>query len=404
MAGVGPARDTTSALTGPVSAAHRAVVVAFVLNGFLFATWISRIPGVRDTLDLSNAELGLLLLALAAGSVLALPTTGALVQRFGTALVLRLSAVVALVGLLAVGTGLTGGPWLPPVVVGLFCYGVGTGVWDVSMNVEGAAVERRLGRTVLPRLHAFFSVGTVAGALLGALLVWADWPVVAHLGPIAVISAAAVIWSAGDFLPDDPDVETAAAPAAWRSWAEPRTLAIGLMVLALALAEGTANDWLAAALVDGYDVEHWVGVAGFAIFVCAMTGGRLAGGWVLDRFGRVPVLWGTMAVAGAGVLLIVYGQVAPLVVLGIMLWGVGASLGFPVGISAAADDPVHAAARVSVVSTIGYGAFLAGPPLLGFVGEQVGTLHALLVVAVLLVPAALVVPAARRVDPDSKAR
>jgi len=95
------------------------------------------------------------------------------------------------------------------------------------------------------------------------------------------------------------------------------------------------------------------------------------------------------------VLLVVLGQVPVLVTLGIVLWGVGASLGFPVGMSAAADDPVHAAARVSVVSTIGYTAFLAGPPLLGFVADQVGTLDALLVVAVLLLPAALVVPAAR---------
>jgi cyanate permease len=116
---------------------------------------------------------------------------------------------------------------------------------------------------------------------------------------------------------------------------------------------------------------------------------------LLDRFGRVIVLWATMAAAGVGVLLIVYGGSAALVVLGIALWGVGASLGFPVGMSAAADDPVHAAARVSVVSTIGYAAFLAGPPLLGFVGDKVGTLDALLVVAVLLVPAAVVVPAAR---------
>ena len=167
------------------------------------------------------------------------------------------------------------------------------------------------------------------------------------------------------------------------------------MVLALAMTEGTANDWLAVALVDGHDVSHAVGVAGFAVFVLAMTAGRFAGTGLIDRFGRVAVLWGTMALAGAGVLLIVLAEQPALVVVGIVLWGVGASLGFPVGMSAAADDPVRAASRVSVVSTIGYAAFLAGPPLLGFVGDEVGTLKALLVVAVLLMPAALVVPAAR---------
>jgi len=168
------------------------------------------------------------------------------------------------------------------------------------------------------------------------------------------------------------------------------------MVLALAMTEGTANDWLAVALVDGHDVSHAVGVAGFAVFVLAMTAGRFAGTGLIDRFGRVAVLWGTMALAAAGVLLIVFADQPAVVVVGIVLWGVGASLGFPVGMSAAADDPVRAASRVSVVSTIGYAAFLAGPPFLGFVADRVGTLDALLVVALLLVPSAALVPYARR--------
>jgi MFS family permease len=127
-----------------------------------------------------------------------------------------------------------------------------------------------------------------------------------------------------------------------------------------------------------------------------MTTGRVAGTVLLDLFGRLPVLWGSMAVAAVGVLLVVLGQVAPLVVIGIVLWGVGASLGFPVGMSAAADDPARAAARVSVVSTIGYTAFLVGPPLLGLLGSHFGVLNALLVVSVILVPSALAVPAARK--------
>ena len=127
-----------------------------------------------------------------------------------------------------------------------------------------------------------------------------------------------------------------------------------------------------------------------------MTTGRVFGTNLLDTFGRLPVLWGSMGVAGVGVLLVVLGQLPVLVVLGIVLWGVGASLGFPVGMSAAADDPAKAAARVSVVSTIGYTAFLGGPPLLGFLGSHFGVLEALLVVSLILVPSAFVVPAARK--------
>jgi len=135
-----------------------------------------------------------------------------------------------------------------------------------------------------------------------------------------------------------------------------------------------------------------------------MTAARFAGTGLIDRFGRVAVLYATMVAAGLGVVLIVFGDHPAVVITGIVLWGAGASLGFPVGMSAAADDPARAAARVSVVSTIGYSAFLAGPPLLGFVGDEVGTLKALLVVSVLLLPAALVVPAARAPVRESAGR
>jgi MFS family permease len=124
---------------------------------------------------------------------------------------------------------------------------------------------------------------------------------------------------------------------------------------------------------------------------------------LLDRLGRAPVLWGTAGAATVGILLVVFGGHWLLVVVGIVIWGLGASLGFPVGMSAAADDPARAAARVSVVSTIGYGAFLAGPPLLGQLGDRVGTLESLLAIAVLMAPAALTVFAARpaRVAPSA---
>lgn len=377
-----------------VIAARNAVAVSFFLNGFCFATWASRIPQVRTDLELSNGALGVLLLCIAAGSLLALPTTGGTIQRWGTVTVIRTGGVAAAVGLSLAALGVSPLDNVPVTAVGLFVYGVGIGVWDVAMNVEGADVERRLARTIMPRFHAGFSFGTVAGAGLGALWVALGVPMGAHL---VVVAVGAFVWmslGAAAFLPVEQEPEEGRR-SAWAAWREPRTLLIGCMVLALAVTEGTANDWLAVALVDGYDTEHWVGVAGFALFVSAMTLGRLVGPVLLDRFGIPAVLWATMIAAMVGVLLIVFGGSAVLVCLGILLWGVGASLGFPVGMSAAATDPVHAAARVSVVSTIGYAAFLAGPPLLGFVGDQVGTLRALLVVAALLVPAMLLVPATR---------
>ena len=380
--------------------ARDAVMVSFLLNGFGFASWVSRIPEARQELGLSNGALGLLLLAISTGSVLSLPSTGALINRWGASAVVRAGVVFDAVGLALAGFGpaLLGSVAL--TAVGLFAYGLGVGVWDVGMNVEGAAVERRLGRTIMPRFHAGFSLGTVLGALLGAATTAIGVPMVAHLAAVAAVMLGVGWWSAGRFLPDDvhDHSEEQRGRTAWTAWREPRTLLIGLMVFALAMTEGTANDWLAVALIDGYDVSRPVGVLGFGIFVTAMTAGRIVGPVVLDRYGRVPVLLGTMLAAGLGVVLIVFGAHPVVVVGGIVLWGVGASLGFPVGMSAASDDPAHAAARVSVVASIAYTAFLAGPPFLGFLADHVGTLHALLVISVLLLPSALVVTAAREPD------
>jgi MFS family permease len=376
------------------------VALTFMLNGFLFATLVSRLPDVRGELDLANGSLGLLLLAISAGSVLALPSSGWLIEQSSVATVVRLAGLLSAVGLAgaAFGAGVAGS--VPPTAVGLFVYGVGIGVWDVGMNVEAAEVERRLDRTIMPRFHAGWSFGSIAGAGLGIPMAAASVPMALHIGVLCVLALVLLVWAAGSFLPPPPRTD-AEEEKPVSAWLEPRTLAIGAMVLSFAVVEGSANDWLSLALIDGYDARHWVGVAGFSLFVCAMTTGRLVGPVFLDRLGRTAVLFATAAGAAAGVLLVVYGGHWPLVAVGIVIWGLGASLGFPVGMSAAADDPARAAARVSVVSTIGYGAFLAGPPLLGQLGDRVGTLDALLAVAVLMLPAAVTVFAARpRVAPS----
>jgi MFS family permease len=387
---------STGTVQREVRSARTAVLATFFVNGFAMASWASRVPTARHNLDLGPGRLGLLLLAASLGSLCALPLTGGFVQRFGARRTVRVAACVEAVGLLLVGIGAGAVETVAVTWAGLLLVGVGNGAWDVSMNVEGAEVERRLGRSVMPRFHAFYSLGTVAGAGVGSLVTYAGIGIDWHLGVVAVLVAGLGVLSVRTFLPIVPAAEQPPAVSALSAWAEPRILLVGVMVLAMALTEGVAGDWLAVAVVDGYDAPAWLGAAAFALFVTAMTVGRVTGTLLLDTFGRLPVLWGSMAVAAVGVVLVVLGQVAPLVTLGIVLWGVGASLGFPVGMSAAADDPARAAARVSVVSTIGYTAFLGGPPLLGFLGHHVGVLHALLVVSAILVPSALAVPAARQ--------
>ena len=161
------------------------------------------------------------------------------------------------------------------------------------------------------------------------------------------------------------------------AWREPRTYALGVIMLGMAFAEGGANDWLALGMVEGHGASQAVGALGLTVFSVSMTVVRIFGGPLVDRFGRVWTLRVLAALATAGLLLFILAPSIPLVFVGAALWGAGVSLGFPLGMSAAADDPAKAAARVSAAATIGYISFLCGPPILGFISEKIGLLNTL---------------------------
>ena len=381
-------------------AATRAVYAAFIASGFAFASWASRIPQVRDALELGPRNLGLVLLSTAVGSVVALPLAGLVVSRFGAARTIALMSLLLAVGLATVAVGYRSG--VAPVVVGLFLVGFGNGTWDVAMNVEGAVVEQRLGYAIMPRFHAGFSVGTVFGALVGSAVVALGLSVTVHLLAVAAVVAVGVPFAVRGFFPAAPPVgrHEPGRRSPLKAWTEPRTLLVGLFVFCMAFTEGTGTDWLGVAMIDGYDAAPAVGALTFAVFLAAMTVCRWLGPGLLDRFGRVPVLRVSALVAAAGLILVVFGGALPVAGVGAALWGLGTALGFPVGMSAAADDPRHSAGRVSVVASIGYVAFLAGPPLIGFLGEHVGTLRGLTATAGLAALGLLISGACRPLDVD----
>ena len=193
-----------------LAAATRATYVAFIGNGFAFASWASRIPQVRDRLHLTSQELGLVLLTLAAGSVIALLLAGVIVHRFHSRRTVAVMSVLLGAALAVVALGYLGG--VVPLVVGLFMYGFTTAAWDVAMNVQGAAVERLSGRAIMSRFHAGFSIGTVAGALVGAVMVALHVSVTAHILAVAVVVAVVTPFAVRSFVPDiepDPDPDPA---------------------------------------------------------------------------------------------------------------------------------------------------------------------------------------------------
>jgi len=381
-----------------VRAATRATYVAFIGAGVALASWAARIPQIRDGLGLTPSQLGLVLLAIAAGSIVSLVLAGQMVTHFGSRRTVTAMAALLGVSLTATAVGYRYG--VAPVVVSLAFFGFANGAWDVAMNVHGTVVERRLGRAIMPRFHAGFSVGTVGGALVSAGIVALHVPVTVHLIVSALVVAAVVILSVRSFVPDDsadatPAVTETGLRRALAAWSEPRTILIGIFVLAFAFTEGAGIDWINVAVIDDYGAPATVGTLAFAVFLAAMTAGRWFGPALLDKYGRVPVVRALAAISLVGLGLFVVGPNTPMAFLGALFWGLGASLGFPVGMSAAADDPAKAAARVSVVASIGYCAFLGGPPLIGFLGDQFTVRKALLAVAVLLVVAISVAGAIR---------
>lgn len=376
-------------------AARNGTLAVFAANGFAVASWMSRLPDLRAHFDLTPGELSVLLFAISLGALVGLPIAGRVSQRLGVVRAAQVGVGVGVVGLLWAAGASVLAPnhlWIAP---GLVAFGLGNGVWDVAQNLEGGIVEQAVGRAIMPWFHAAYSGGTVLGALVGAGVIAVGVPVWAHVVISTLLAGAVAAASAREFLPVvGAGEEHAHGSSARSAWTEPRTLLVGVMVLAAAFTEGTANDWMAVAFVSGHGLAAHLGVLVMGVFLTAMTLTRILGTHVLDRHGRVPVFAALFTAAAVGCLMVVFGSL-PVAIAGAAIWGCGASLGFPVGMSAASDDPARAPARLSVVSPLGYTAFLGGPPLIGFLGDHVGVLQALLAVGAASLAALAVLPAAR---------
>ncbi|HLI60719.1 MAG TPA: MFS transporter [Solirubrobacteraceae bacterium] len=368
--------------------AIRASFVAFATMGVVTATWAARIPQVKSQLGLTSSALGLVLLAMAAGSVVALPAAGWVVVRLGSRRAFRAVSLLSAAGLIVVAFGARG--QTAAVVAGLFAMGVANGVWDVAINVQGARVEQQVERPLMPRFHAWYGIGTVIGAAAGVAMVAVRASVTLDLLIVAGVVPSAVWFATRSFLPDHDHLEPheQGAARAHNGWRERRTVLIGLIVLAFALTEGSGNDWISVSMIQGRHAAPAVATLAYGVFLALLTAGRWIGPQLLERFGRARALRVLALVAIAGLVVFVLAPWTPLAFLGAALWGVGASLGFPVGMSAGADEPALAAPRVGVIASIGYCAFLGGPPLIGLIASSFGLPHALAVVVVPLVPAA----------------
>ena len=382
-----------------------ALFALFFLPGLSMSSWVTRTPAVRDLLEASTAEMGLVLFGLSMGSMLGILSSGPLVMRLGARPVVIFGSFLIVLAMPTIALGAVAG--LPLLTAaGLFLFGGGMGSGEVAMNVEGADVEALGKRPFLPALHGCFSLGTVIGAGLGILANAVSFSVVAHLVLTGALGAALLVWALPAVPPGTGQVtvqeraEQAATPGP-ALWKDSRLILIGCIVLAMALAEGTANDWLPLVMVDGHGLDATLGSAVYAIFAASMTVGRFAGGPIVARVGRSRVLMVSALFAAVGLALVAYVDHQAVAVTAVVLWGLGASLGFPLALSAAGDSGPNPAARVALASIIGYLAFLVGPPLLGFLGEAVGLRGALIVPLGVVLIAAVLAPATRPSRPTA---
>jgi MFS family permease len=463
-----------------------ATALVFAVNGFLLASWVSRLPATRDRLGASAAELGLALLTPGFGSLLSMPFSGRWCRRFGSRAVIATTTVAASLALVALAVV----PTLVALGLTLFVWGSFYGSWDVAMNVHGSAVEQRAGREWMPRYHACWSVGGIAGAACGALAAQVGMPLALHFSIVAVLCTALVMVALRSFIEDRTEAaELAPAAAAvptpeagaaidpirgtavaldrgtpqppdpvpgrpegesspWRGVAaadvhsprrergrragggrgrrlgggrgrrlgggrgrEPargrvltgRLLLVGVVTLCATTLEGAAADWLALFLTDERAATASLAAAGYAVFAVAMAAGRFSGTAVAERLGRDGAVRAGGLVSLAGVLLTVLGPGLAGAYAGAALWALGVCLVFPAAVSAGGETPDRPADAIAAVTTIGYGGFLVGPPLIGLLADQVGLGRALLVLCLLAGGIAALAPAVRSRRPRSAA-
>ncbi|MFD5417272.1 MFS transporter [Streptomyces sp. NPDC127069] len=358
----------------PFHRAQLGIAVVFALLGFQYATWASRVPALTERLGLSEARLGLLLMACGASAAASFPLVTALMRRLGSRRLVLLSAAVLALLLPALALA----PNYPAALAVICCDGVAVGCLNVAMNAQGAALEVAHGRTAMARLHAAFSAGSLGAALLasGVTALTPDLP--SHFALACVLLLLSLAWAGPRLLPD----------ASHRGGEEPRrsravvTAAALWMGAAMAFAtvtEGAMNDWSALYLDTVAGASEQIAPLGIAVVSVTMVTARLFADGLRSRWGDGRVVRAGSALAGTGLALALpAGGIVPTLI-GFACVGLGAAAVTPCVYVAAAHKGPDALALVAAMGTTG---LLAGPALIGFIASAGGLVWGMGAVAV----------------------
>jgi MFS family permease len=376
----------------PVLARWRwTVTAAFGLGGIAISAWGPRLPAIKAGLGIGTATIGLLLGGVTVGAILGLLASTPILHWLGSRRAIAGALLLIAAAMTVMGLALVAGS-VPLLAVAFVVVGLGIGALDVLINVEGSAVERAAGRTLMPMMHAAWSIGVAAGSGIGAACAALGVAPGAQLIAEAVLITAAAFGTASGIpagsraSAEHSQQDRGARLRQWlQGWLDWRLLLIGVVMLGVELGEGSAGNWLTLAVRNGHGQTAAVAALFATAFAASEAITRIFGGPLVDRLGRVRTIRVTTALGVLGMVLFIEAGNGWIVLAGVLLWAVGVSMGFPLGMSAAAESGPDPAARVSVVASIGYFANLAGPPVIGALAQSVGLLDALwLIVALFL--------------------
>ncbi|MGI4741827.1 MAG: MFS transporter [Janthinobacterium lividum] len=345
--------------------ARRAIGLFFLVSGFGFATWASRIPTIQHRLGLNEAELGGVLLAMPTGLMLTLPVTGVLLRRFSSRQVMLVGAI--LYNLVLALLGLTTHTW--QLVALLFCFGSSRNLLNISMNAQSVGVQALYGRSIIASFHGVWSVAGFGAAALGTLLVGHAVATGPHFAVVAVVLTAVALLSYRHSLALPPTPPAAGARKPGFAWPDQTLLGFGAIAFASMACEGTMYDWSSIYFEKAVLLPKTSATLGFATYMVAMTIGRFSGDWLANRYGVRPVLHYSGVLMGAGLLLAALMPVPLVAGVGFTLVGLGVSCVIPLVFGLAGRAALSSGAAIAGVSTVGYFGFLMVPPLVGFIAE-----------------------------------
>lgn len=339
---------------------------AFLITGLAMSAWAPLIPFVKARLAIGESTLGLLILCFGIGSLMAMPVTGLLVNRYGCRRVITSSLLMMCISLvcLAVSPGLAG------MAINLLLFGMMLGATDVAMNMQAVIVEKNSGRAMMSGFHGFYSLGGIFGAVVMSALMTLGLSPFNAIVMLTAVLLLMLAYTAKDLLPKNTDANPNAEREPFFVIPRGKVLLLGSLCFIAFLAEGAVLDWSAVFLNSLRNVDATHAGLGFACFSIAMTIGRFTGDKIVNALGGTRVVfWGGLF-AAAGFLLVVCAPYSTAAFIGFTLIGIGASNIVPVLFTAAGNqDSMPMGLAIAAVVSMGYAGLLAGPAVIGFIAE-----------------------------------